>query len=305
MELSILKFCIGFPRSIEKPQQSTSSFEFMPRTRGGHKFSEKIFDKGETMRLNDARMKSTYLIKTIAVAFAAAAISTTVQADTEIAPFVGANVATGSIKVSNGEYSTFTVRTWSGGNSTTSTVTGTLAKLNVAGQVTFQSVTNTSATSTISGTVTKGKITNKEVLQAIVGAEEVRGYTLVGIVDSDNSDQEVGLTVSLVGAYNANDNEVSVRFSDGTNTTWAESYSSPDVITQKSYDSDKGVVKSKGFSSAYISVLAPSVPSYVTLQGSGTYQETKTLNKTTGAIEGRSRTNISVPKATGANPNTL
>ena len=286
------------------PQQKTAKVkgealdkpEFKPRPRE----AEKKFDKQAKIDEKHGRMKSTYINKTIAAALVAAAITTAAQAQTtELAPFVGSNAATGSIKVSNGEYSTFTVRTWNGGNSTTSTVTGTLAKLSVAGQVTFQSVTNTTATSTISGTVVKAKITNKEVLQAILGPNEnIKGYTLVAIVDNDNAGQEVGLTVNSIGAYNG-EGEVFVRLGGGDNTTFVSGDGEPVVITQKSYDSDKGIVKSKGFAGFNLSVLAPNAPAVVRLTGTGTFQEVKTLDKTTGAIDGRSRTNISVPKASG------
>jgi hypothetical protein len=292
------------------PQQKTAKVkcealdkpEFKPRPRE----AGKKIDKQTKIDNKQVRMKSTYINKTITAALVAAAITSAAQAQTteEIAPFVGANVATGSIKVSNGEYSTFTVRRWSGGNSTTSTVTGTLAKLNVAGQVTFQSVTNTTATSTISGPIAKGKITNKEVLQAILGADQdIKGYTLVCIIDSDEPfNKEVGLTITNIGAYNGN-GEVFVRNPDDVNQTYAIGGGGVGVITQKSYDSDKGIVKSKGFAGVSVIVLSPNAPATVSLAGIGTFHETKTLDTTSGAIESRSRTNISVQKAWGADPN--
>ena len=283
-----------------KTAKSQSEALGKPNLKHRREDAEKNFDMRKEIDENRVRMKSTYINKTIAAALVAAAVTTAAQAQTtELAPFVGSNAATGSIKVSNGEYSTFTVRTWNGGNSTTSTVTGTLAKLNVAGQVTFQSVTNTTATSTISGTISKGKITNKEVLQAILGPDEtIKGYTLVAIVDSNDAGQEVGLTYSQIGAYNG-EGEVFVRLPGGNNTTYALGNGSPVVITQKSYDSDTGVVKSKGFSDVGVTVLAPNAPAPANLGGVGTFQETKSLDTTTGSIDGRSRTNISVPKATG------
>ena len=213
--------------------------------------------------------------------------------------------------MSNGAYNTYVLNFNTGNSTVSATVTGTAAKLNVAGVIALQSVTNTTVTQTISNTL-KGKITNKEVLKAILNTEDdadIAGYTLVAVAYDQISYFGSNTTSAFEGQSVADfqeigalkDGVIDICVGNASGYTEASGGGSLNHFSKKTFDSSKGTVKQNGYSSMFLgaTVYNPNL-GYIqaSLGGLGTFRETITVNAS-GVVTGRTSSGASTFKATG------
>jgi hypothetical protein len=166
-------------------------------------------------------------------------------------------LSSASISASKGTYTNFVKQTGPGITPTvTSTASGTVAVLRVAGSSLISTVTTTATSTVKKSDFVKGKVSNKELLSLIIGTNKPSNYDLVivapdgGLVDEQNGTMFVG--ARLKGRANSN-NVILVN-----NDTIPDGYAYLDVLTDKTTNrSLTNGFTVKGFGGAGLEVKVP------------------------------------------------
>jgi len=249
------------------------------------------------------KANSTFVVlATLAVAFITAPFADAVQG-------IGQGVVvTGKIGLTKGDYQTFNLTSAAGvTQTTTGTVSGTIAALNVTGSGLIATVSTT-----VTGTtglldkksVIKAKVGNKELLQLILNTtdkDKLKGQSLVWVSQQGGilgqAPTQAGGTF-YVGAANLKSASPTVtirQFGPGDNTLGVEGGGGVDLLTSVVAGKKNANERSAtGYATAGVAVRASVntikglIASIATLDftifSEGSYKETYTQNQATGVI---------------------
>lgn len=223
-------------------------------------------------------------------------------------------VVTGKVALSKGTYQTFGFNKATGVTSTvpTSTTSGTIAALTVAGTGEIATVTTTVTQTLDKKSIVKGKVGNKELLQLILNttnAADLKGQSLVWAVEKGGLLGNTPRTVVFpaIGAADLKSTSITVKvrsYNDG-NTLGVTGFGENDFVT--SVVAGKKItneMSATGYGAAYVTVRAAiatygkSLIAGVTnldfdIGNEGSYKQTYYQNPTNGVITNSSKGTLS------------
>jgi hypothetical protein len=220
-------------------------------------------------------MKKASFTSTFVAALSAAVIATstgTAASASDVQVAGDAVVTSGSVKATNGKYTTFTLGSNPGVTSTVGsvtgaiTVTGTVARLRVSARGIVATTTGTVTSTIAKKSLEKFKLADKDLLALILGTSNVKGFQLV--IAGENGALTGGKNLNNDGRYYVG----ALRTGGGEQILINENFDSlqgvggyAGVQLIESRDS-KGNVQGYGYAQVYALIPNPGVPGVTTWQ---------------------------------------
>jgi len=215
-------------------------------------------------------MKKASFTSTFVAALSVAVIATSTGFAQNIQESGDALVTNGSVRASNGKYTTFQIGSAPGVTSTVDsstgaiTVTGTVARLRVSARGIVATATGTVTSTVDKKSLEKFKLADKDLLALILGSSNVKGFQLVmasakgALTGGENLDND-GRT--YVGALRTGGGELILVNENFDSLVGVGGYSGVQLV--ESRDS-KGAMRGFGYAGIYANIPNPGVPGVTT-----------------------------------------